>query len=149
MPESWKDTQRNSVYKWEDGWKPWRHDGLTLRQCQKWADWACNKYRVSRVVVKKNKGKKWSAYNAGYVFLGKTHRNFGTMMHEVAHHIVEKRLLKGRKMIEAHGPEWLGIFLWLVVESKWAPATAVYGSAQAAGLEFIRRSSPKHIAKKR
>lgn len=61
------------------------------------------------------------------ISLNPIHRNVATVLHEVAHAIQSYIL---GDVHEDHGPEWLGIFMWLLVKAGVASEEAIILTAQ-------------------
>jgi hypothetical protein len=147
------DKQQKRVYKWESTWGVW--NGPSSKDgCRYWLEWACTQYGVEipkLVFAKNNRG--WSYYqeDKDTIRLVKDHQNFSVVFHESAHAIAS---FYYPRAIEDHGPEWLGIFLWLLRESKAVPEVALKASAKEFGLKWkaLDASSPdalKAVAKRK
>lgn len=133
------DTQAKKVYKWQWQWVEFNRDNrLSKKDIRGWLAWACKKLRMRPVRMKiKLLGKKakYSYFDPDQYELGfiPTHRNVPTVLHEIAHYIAFR--LYG-KTVASHGPEFMGIFLYLLELSGQWPLGVVYGSARKAGLEI-------------
>jgi hypothetical protein len=152
------DPQMYAVYRWEGYWYDWNNHTTTLDMCRKLIRQACRLYGVPPPRVT------WGPNREPYkprsrpctyfdpdpntILLRKRHWNMAVPLHEAAHAIVWHRF--GHKRID-HGPTWLGIYLWLLVNNETAPRIALEASALADKLEFtpIDESSPKVIRKQR
>jgi hypothetical protein len=68
------------------------------------------------------------------------HWNISTALHESAHAILTAAT---ENYWEDHGPEWLGVYLWLLVRAAQWPTVALKASAKAAGLPWSPISPTK------
>lgn len=145
------DSQQDALYEWETKWRDWNINSLTLSECRAAIRTACARYKVRPPAVKQHnlRSLSWSIpYPApGWISLqavgprGRGGKNLATALHEAAHHIVYA--LFGNRPSD-HGPTFLGIYIWLLVEAEVAPASALYPSARAAGLKW--RHMPPTLA---
>lgn len=148
MTPSNPDPQKDTLYDWEDMWWGWNISVLTLKECRHIINSACYLYRLKPPKVIQHK-KRSLSYSQGDVISlqakgprviggNKGGLNFATAVHEAAHYITDKRY--GLNLQE-HGPEFMAVYLKLLVKAKIAPATAIYESAKAVGLTW--HDSPK------
>lgn len=145
------DTQAKKVYKWQWQWAEfdsnWR---LSKKEIRKWLEWACTKLKVPvpRMRIKLlPKRKKYSYFSPDKYELGflPQHRNVPTVLHEIAHYITFR--LYGRTVAD-HGPEYMGVFLFLLEHSGRWPLGTMYRSAKEAGLE-IDGQTVKRVRKRK
>lgn len=115
-----RDTQRLRVYRAEWATLP---GGVNLfgtnRAAQSWVDdlvgqpWFTARWPgLAGLVVRTGRGANGSS-GFGLITLGPRARNPATALHEVAHEIVS-RSPGGGSIYADHGPEWAGVFLFLV-----------------------------------
>lgn len=136
-----QDLQKEKLYEWEEEWKDWDRNTLKLKEMRATVRWACKKYHVSTPQVRQHKTREWSWYKDG-TYRGGTAKisfqhgqsNPAIALHETAHHIIYE--ICG-ETVEDHGREFLGVYLWLLIEAKVAPASALYPSARTASLRFL------------
>lgn len=161
MPD---DKQQKRAYDWEDGWLHWNKATLTPHQVRGVVQRACSKYRIPVPVCRFHtadhvKGKLHPTQydpNEHYIEFRPRHHNEAIALHESAHAIVDTLLGPYR---EAHGPYWLGVYLWLLQDHGLAPKDALLASAKNARLTWaplgkiapnkIRTSYKKMIREKR
>lgn len=145
------DPQKDALYTWEDQWRGWNLNSLTLPECRAAIRTACARYKVRPPAVKQHNTRafSWSIPypTPGWISLQAVGarnwggKNLATALHEATHHIVYA--LFGNRPSD-HGPTFLGIYIWLLVEAEVAPASALYPSARAAGLKW--RHMPPTLA---
>lgn len=159
------DVQRQAVYDWEGSWRHWNLRVESPRVVRTWIRWAERRYGVRPVkkiyFPKNNRGHKidkrtgkrlrlCTAYdpNNHTITIRPRHANTPVGLHEAAHAIHEK--LFGALGGEAHGPIWLGIYLYLLIGAKIAPASALLWSAKKAGLKWapINKIAPDAVHKR-
>jgi len=136
-----EDPQKEAVYSWEDAWEPWCRNSLTLTQCRDWIESACRLYDVPAPRVRQHRSREfsWCHIGLGVISIqgGKRDaqggRNCATALHEAAHWIVFT--LFGEQP-QDHGPTFLGVYMWLLENSRIAPRSALHGSARHYGLKW-------------
>ena len=134
-----EDPQRHLVYDWEDEWRDWQLNTLTLEECRVAVRTACKLYGLKPPAVKQHKyrGMSWcdgrviSMQAVG--FRSRGGKNIATTLHETAHFIVMRLYPRYR---HDHGPTYLGVFLWLLQAAKVAPRIALHASARYFGLRW-------------
>lgn len=142
--QSGDDPQRHLVYDWEDTWRDWQLNTLTLTECRYAVRTACKRYGIKPPRVKQHNrrslswcdGKIMSLQAKGFRRRGG--KNLATVLHETAHCIVLR--VFGHR-VHDHGPTFLGVFLWLLEEARVAPRAALFASARSHGLRW-REMSP-------
>lgn len=131
-----KDPQVKAAYAWEGDWMYSRYRALSGVGVRRWVQWACKQYGVKPPVVRIHRlakgGTSFYDPSTHSIEFRKRHLNMWTALHEAAH-AIETQLLDAK---QPHGPEWLGIFLALLLKAGVAPREALYGSARAAGLSY-------------
>ena len=141
------DPSRKAVYDWEDSWPDWETRSLSLRQCRSLVALACKAYGVDMVPVRAHK--RGMAYSVTYTpphgshisFVPK-HQNKPIALHEAAHHIASR--LYGA-LIQDHGPEWQGVYFFLLARADIAPRVALQASVAPFGLQWHETPPcPKH-----
>lgn len=150
------DPQRIAVYRWENRWHDWNQHTTKLSLLRTLIRHACRLYSVPPPIVTwgaarepyKPAIKSNSEFdpNTNVILLRKHQWNMAIALHEAAHAIVWHRF--GQQRID-HGPTWLGIYLWLLVNNETAPRVALEASAREDGLHWtpIDESSPRRIRK--
>jgi hypothetical protein len=140
-----RDTQRARVYAWEGQWSDWNACNLTLKEARDVVHWACKKYGVRPARVKQHSDRAYSFSQDGLISFRLDHKNTAIALHEAAHHIADVIFEESR--IDDHGPEWLGIYLWLLEGARVAPRIALHSSALAKKLRWVPTwtVSPKRL----
>lgn len=141
------DPQQLRVYAWEGEWADWNSSTISLAKAREYIRWACDLYWVEPPVVKRHPGNSYS-YSDGYVIsFNKDQINRAIALHEVAHHICNSMFSAD---MPGHSPEWMAIYLWLLIKARIAPKTALLASAKAAGIKWVPLwvVSPKRLAKR-
>lgn len=149
------DPQQYRAYAWEGSLYDWSTERLSDKALTTAVAKACRMYRVPVPAVHfaradTYKGRKLtSSYdpNDHSITLRPRHRNLNTALHEAAHAVTDYVL--GPWSTEAHGKEWLGVFMVILERFKLSPRAALAASAEAKGLKFepYGRVSPKAIRK--
>jgi hypothetical protein len=142
------DKQRHKEYAWEGEWREWNTTTMTLKVARQYVRWACELYGVKPPRVKSHTTRDCS-YSQGSLISFRTDQiNCGTALHEAAHHI--SGAIFG-DAIEHHAPEWLAIYLWLLIEAQYCPRSALFASAAAKGLQWVPlwQVSPKRLSRGR
>lgn len=132
-----KDPQRKRVYEWQWEWRDWNKANISLERAIKVVEHSCKIWKVPppNAVERMSRKKGYSSYNDGHrtIRLLPVHMNTAMALHEVAHHIKEVRFGTAGG---DHGPEWLGIFVDLLVDWNVAPREAIEASLTARGLKW-------------
>lgn len=159
------DSQCNAVYAWEDRWESWNRASASERRVRAAIRRAERLYKIRPTkiltVVKDRTNHRTDERNGRGLKLASEydpvphtiklrprHMNLAVALHEAAHAIHDELFGNiSRPELESHGPMWLGIYLWLLVDAKVAPKFALLGSAQEAGLEWrpMSRVQPRKI----
>jgi hypothetical protein len=130
------DPQAARLYKWQWAWSGWEQGSLTIAECQRAVDWACDVWRVPHVPVRMQAARKaYSAYDNSNrtIKLLRCHMNQAMVLHEVAHHIVDVCYGTG---FQDHGPAYVGVFADLLIAAGIAPADAILGSLKARKIKY-------------
>lgn len=150
------DSQQVAAYKFEGEWKAWNTQSLSKKQCSKLITWACRLYDIpvpSLGVAKRGR----TVLRAGWVtvydpedhsiLLSPQHMNPAICLHETAHAI--HSVIAGDEAHEAHGAEWLALYLYLLHRAGLAPRIALFASARAWNLKWkdLDKHNPVRIRK--
>lgn len=139
------DPQKEILYSFENEWRDWNVNNLSLTKCRAVIRQACKEFKVPPPKVRQHQTMAYSWHSKDVISLqakgGKTPvpgetvggKNRAISLHEAAHHIAD-HFFKNR--IADHGPTFLGIYMWLLIEWKVAPASALHASARKAGLRW-------------
>lgn len=135
------DRQGKRVYKWEQSWGQFTEQTLSRDGVREWAKWAYRKFgflRVPRIIFD---DKSFSEYKPDGDFLSFTHshRNIGIVLHEVSHAITTRMY---GVTVEDHGPEFMGVYLYLLEASGEFPKHAMTDSAKRAKLRIDGSQGP-------
>jgi hypothetical protein len=130
--------QAKKLYDWEDlfGYSRVRM-WPNLAQPRKWVRWACALFKIKHPkVLAQRKGQMYSWYCSprDAIYLYNNHYNVWAVLHEVAHVITEKKW-----NVTGHGPRFAGVLIYLLIKSGLYPQTALYASAKAAGVKFLKQ----------
>lgn len=132
-----KDSQVKQVYKWEKEWPTWNRPILTNDECRNIIQYACDLYDVPApklLFPRQLLGYSYYDPNDHTLLLRKRHRNIAVCLHEAAHAV--HGYVCGDNH-EIHGPEWLTIYLWLLIHSGIASRTALLESASAYEVTYL------------
>lgn len=140
-----KDPQQQRAYNWEGGWADWNSHTLSLTRLREYVHWACALYGLKPPAVKAHKGNAYSWSQGNVVSFQYSQMNRAIALHETSHYICDQ--VFGLE-IEGHSPEWLAVYLWLLIEAGVAPRVALCASAKAKGLRWVPlwQVSPKRLA---
>lgn len=137
-----RDPQKEALYDWEDEWKAWNVNSISLAHCRRIIRTACRYFKVQVPKVRQHKewASSWCIPEYDTISMQGAARgvdgggkNPATAIHEATHQIVWK--IYGDKPHD-HGPTFLGIYMWLLEKARIAPATALHASARAHGLKW-------------
>lgn len=109
-----RDTQKQDLYYWEHTFPMEYTELQSLDEAIALADRICDDLGVRRVSVKMGSGnlKTRSFFSAGEITLAATMMNNQTVIHEVAHHVIEALRLGSEA---SHGPHFAAVLLSLYV----------------------------------
>ena len=143
------DSQCKALYKWEGEFPCFDNKMLTLKQCRSAVAWACKLYRVPIPPVSIHPLKKGSSFSCDDPYmlcLNKRHMNVGICLHESAHAI--HTYLMGHAH-ETHGPQFLAIYMNLLLKAGGISKRALISSLKSLDLEWRPLSllSPHRIRK--
>lgn len=136
------DPQRLRVYNMEASIGYSDVNAYSIAAARSWVRWACTKYGVKPPKVSKApKGATMSYCKAKgdkvWIALIPAHQNTLSALHESAHAICER--LYGAAYwdnLQSHGPEWLGIYFWLVKRAGLLPMEALVAMAKKHKLQY-------------
>lgn len=134
------DPQQSAVYAWERTYADWNRETLTLPGVRGFVQAACHEFGIEPPSVKTHKGKQYAYSWGDKTSFNAEGKNPPTALHEAAHYITDTLL---GTAIEPHGPEWLGVFMWLLLEAKVAPRPALEASARSHGLKWLKLDPAK------
>lgn len=110
--------------------------------------WACDAYNVPVPTVRENKISKDSSFFRPIdwsIHLLPVHMNIAMALHEASHAITDYYY---GPFTEGHGPKWLGVFVWLLVNVEAWPKEAITESLKARGLTYSKMMTPAVLKKK-
>lgn len=147
------DPQKKRVYSWEGAWADWNSHTISITVARKYIRWACHLYGVPYPSVKQHHTQEYS-YSQGYtdgpagtlISIAHGQCNRAIALHEAAHYISD--WIFGSS-VPPHSPQWLAIYLWLLVEARIAPRIALLASAKAKKIRWVPlwQVSPKRLAR--
>lgn len=146
--------QKDALYAWENGWRDWNVNNLSLTVCRAIVHRACRMFKITppRVRQHLSTALSWCDTDKGIIsfqahgvktpVVGETTggKNRAIALHEAAHYIVHQFF--GDRIAD-HGPTFLGVYLWLLAEWRVAPVIALHVSARKAGLRWRHLSPAK------
>lgn len=137
------DSQRSRAYAWESSFRSFNENNVPRRRLRRLIRDAERRYRVPPVKItfreRVRRAKRYAKIASEYapddhsIVLGWNDHNYGIALHETAHAIVDHIL--GYEL-EPHGPQWLGVYMWLLDWAKVAPRSALEESARVHGLSW-------------
>lgn len=140
------DPQRDRVYGWEAQWADWNSQAISLGKAREYVHWACGLYGLCPPSVKRHRTNEYSYSQGTLISFHPAQVNRGIALHEASHFICDE--VFGPDMAH-HCPQWMGIYLWLLVTARIAPPVALFASARAAGIKWcpMWTVSPKRLAR--
>lgn len=159
------DEQQAAAYAWENKWESWNRPSASRYAVRKAIRAAERKYAIPHthiIFVKNNRSTRITDKRSGMglklatlyepnihqIRVRPRHCNIAVGLHEVAHAIHDKIFGNVSTVrLQAHGPLWLGIYMWLLIHFEIAPREAIVASARAAGLKWasLARIGPRQI----
>ena len=134
-----RDSQKSRLYRWEERWVDWNRNTLTLQECRDLSKWACRHFRLKIAPVVKQHMKRSMSYSISEKCLislqADQHKNRAIVLHETAHFIADEVYGYGNS-VQHHGPEFMGVYLRLLIKARIAPAVALIASAKAERLKW-------------
>lgn len=145
------DKQAMRVYGWEWACENYDNNPLGKKACRDYIVWACGLYDTpppSTDIFDANY-KAGSSYNhdTHHIRLVRRHRTGALCLHEAAHAIIWRHF---GATVEDHGPEWLGIYCYLLARAKIAHAKWIEQSLQGTKLRAwpAHKASPKALIRR-
>lgn len=136
--DSARDPQREAVYDLESSFHDFNRETLTLAEAREWVGRACRHFKLKPPTVRQHKyGMAFSVTatppDGSYISFVPQHKNPAIALHEAAHYIAET--LYG-PLRQDHGPSWLGVYCWLLVECRVVPAAALLAELRKRKLKY-------------
>lgn len=133
------DSQREEVYKWEQSfnasWVNTAPPKLFDKTIREFCEW----YGVKAPKVLRTMPPKWKLYAGvsdqrnGKLYFDKNYASIMVLCHEMAHWIMDDY---GYGDWGAHGPRWLGLYMYLLVSAHVMPMTVLKFAVSEAGLKY-------------
>jgi len=149
------DSQRTRVYAWEWASEQLNDTPLSRTSCERIVRYACALYGVptpSVQVCESTHGRK-SYYDElrNHIKLVYKHRTPLACLHEAAHAITSRYY---GNAVQDHGPEWLGIYCWLILHMglarpKWLRLSLKNAGLKAKPTRIVAPYKLKRMRKKR
>lgn len=148
------DRQQKKVYAWESQWCDWNTSTMNLREARAVVGYACRKYGVAPPSVTHHGGTAYSYSQDSRISFRKDQKNAAIALHEAAHYVCDRIFedpAETKSRLEDHGPEWMGVYLWLLEGYRVAPRIALHSSAAAKGIRWVPlwTISPKRLRRGR
>jgi hypothetical protein len=140
------DPQKKRVYAWEGEWADWNSHTISVTKVRKYVRWACDLYGLPYPSVKMHRTQEYS-YSWGYkMSFAEGQCNRAIALHEAAHYISDWIFDEN---MAPHSPQWMAIYLWLLIKARIAPKVALFASATSKGIEWIPlwQVSPKRLSR--
>jgi hypothetical protein len=139
MADTAPDTQQDALYAWEDTFRSFGERSLTQKETLRVIRRCCRIYGVEapRIHFMPRSRREWSHLQDNDLWMNWHQCNHAIACHEAAHAIVtawdpdEDR--------EDHGPEFVGVYLNLLVKHQVAPRSALEASLRQAGIRWIAK----------
>lgn len=140
------DPQCHLVYDWEGQWAHWSARTCSFTKAREFAKWASQLYGLKPPKLQQHSSQELSYSQEGLISLQRDQVCPELTLHETAHYICDHMFDVGDAH---HAPEWMAIYLWLLIKARIAPPIALRASARAAGIKWIPlwAVSPKRLAK--
>lgn len=136
------DPQKARLYAWEDSFWGWNYNLVKLGKCREVIRFAANLYGIKPPSVRSHHkiSMSWSIPQSREISLqskgsipGKGGLNYPTALHEVTHQIIWDYY---GKAVQDHGPEFVGVYLWLLAQAGIVPYEALTESLDQAGIRY-------------
>jgi hypothetical protein len=130
------DPQRHLVYAWEDEWRCFGERSLTREQAERCVRRLARKWSVPvpTLVFLPRGNREWSYVQGERLALNFDQCCEAIVAHEMAHWVVGHEYPDGTYQI--HGPEFVAIYIEMLVYLKEAPRTAICASLLERGIEW-------------
>ena len=131
-----RDPQRHLVYSWEDEWRCFGDRSLTQAQARRCVRRLARKWSVPRprLVFLPKRVREWSYVQGDVLALNYGQCCEAIVAHEMAHWVVEHEYPAGTYFV--HGPEFVAIYIEMLVYMGEAPRTALCSSLAEKGIEW-------------
>jgi hypothetical protein len=146
------DPQREEVYSWESTLHSVRWNTADKEWFDKTMKALCKRYKV-KVPDIRPMPEKWQDaagvchYSKGRIHFASGYKSIMVLCHELAHWVMDSY---GYGDVGAHGPKWLGVYLFMLNASYVMPLDVLKYSARKAGLKFrdpLKECAPGKLKK--
>lgn len=155
------DAQQELVYEWEADFRDFNRQTFTLEECRKFIHTATGRYGTPPPRVRSHRPRGGITFyqadqiprrekdilaihqrirGSAVISFRKDGKNPAVALHEASHAILNYWLPLGG--YEDHGPEFLGIYFWLLLRANILPEAALIASARTAGLKWMKNFTP-------
>lgn len=147
------DSQKQAVYDWEDSFWGWDRNLVQLKKCREVIRFAANLYGIEAPSVRSHRKVEisYSIPQSREISLqskgsqpGKGGLNYPTALHEVSHQIIWDYY---GNTVEDHGPQFVGVYTWLLAKAGIVPGGALRKSVEYAGIRSWLQSPESMPAK--
>lgn len=143
-----RDSQRGKVYAWERHFHATGRDyEMTLKECQALVNKVAKFYSVRAPKVTDGRGRRsayW--YNSWEIALPRWSRQPVIILHELAHMITGNLIIWGKR-VASHGPEFVGVEMYLLNKYLKISVSELCRQANDSGIDFISQSRYKEFHK--
>jgi len=129
------DPQKHLIYEWEDGFRSFDERTMTREQVLRLVRRICRQWRIPapRIRFLPKSKRQWSYVEDDLIAMNYEQCNEAIVAHEMAHYVVDQSYPVPP---EVHGPEFMAIYLEMLVFAQVAPRTALCASLLEKGIEW-------------
>ena len=137
------DRQKDALYAWESTFRSFDERTLTREETREVIRCCCRRYGLKppRVRFMPEHKSEMSFLLGKVITMNYYHCNHAVACHEAAHYILAS--LDHDEEAEDHGPEFVCLYLDLLIEERVAPRSALEASLEQAGIEWTKSAARK------
>lgn len=130
------DPQKHLIYSWEDQWRFFGDRSLTQAQARRVIKRLARQWSVPMPTLRflRRGVREWSYVQGQVLALNYEQCNEPIVCHEMAHWVMDHEYPVGT--FHTHGPEFMAIYLEMLVYMEEAPRVALCASLLARGIEW-------------
>lgn len=135
------DPQKPLIYAWEDGFRSFDERTMTRAQVRRLVSRICRKWRVPlpRIRFLPKGYREWSYIEGNLLAMNYSQCNEAIVAHEMAHYVVDHSYPEGT--FEIHGPEFVALYIEMLVYAQVAPRVAIVASLIDKGIEWTSETT--------
>lgn len=140
MTQEPPDPQKDALYAWEDTWRYFGERTCTRAQARRFVRKLARIWRVPMPTMRflRRGVKEWSSMTGPLMVVNYDHCNEAILAHEMAHYVTDSNY--DVLTIAAHGPEFVGVYLEMLLEAQVAPRVALEASLRDKGIKWVRET---------